>query len=551
MKAMISTTNDLKEWWRTAAIYQVYLRSFADSDGDGNGDLAGLLAHMDHIAGLGVDAIWLNPWFRSPMVDNGYDVSDYRDIDPMFGDLTLARAVIHRAHELGLRVIVDMVANHTSDQHPWFQQALRAAPGSAERSRFHFADGRGPDGEQPPNDWISAFGGRAWTRTFDGQGRPGQWYLHIFAPQQPDLNWANPQVGAEFEDVFRFWFDRDVDGMRIDAASAFAKAAGLPDSGLRHDAPFQPVSWADSPFWDVEEVHAIHRHFRTVADSYDPPRMLVGEVVASSPEAFAKYLRPDELHSAFNLAMVSRPWDAGQFREVIDATLAALAPIGAPASWVLSSHDETRHLSRFAPQPGDGEPLDGVDLTAAALEVATRRARASILLTLALPGSAYIYQGEELGLPEAHVPDEFIQDPIFQRSEGRLRGRDGARVPLPWSADAPACGFSATGKSWLPQPAIWGRWAVAGQEIEPGSMLTLYKKALQLRRLHLQGTEDFQWLDSPEGVLAFRRGVVDCVINMSDRSIPLAGGRRSSLLLSSGSAPEGELPPDTAVWIIS
>lgn len=536
-----TTRAEYAKWWHEAVIYQVYLRSYSDSDGDGNGDLAGLFARLSHIADMGVDAIWLGPWYESPMVDNGYDVSDYRAVAPMFGDLRAAEELIEKAHGLGLRVILDMVANHCSDQHPWFQAALAAEPGSPERARFHFADGRGPDGQQPPNDWISAFGGLAWTRTLTADGSPGQWYLHLFAPEQPDLNWDNAEVQGEFADIFRFWLDRGVDGLRVDAASAFAKAPGLPDFNLPTGAPFLPATWQDSPFWDFPDVHRIHREFRALVDSYPGDRMLVGEVITNGPARLADYLRPDELHTAFNLDLVRQPWSANAFRSCIDGTLAALAPVSAPASWVLSSHDETRHLTRFALEVGsDGEPV--VDLARG-----HRRARAALMMMLALPGSAYIYQGEELGLPEAWVADEDIRDPIFTRSQGALRGRDGARVPLPWSGDAPSYGFSPSGLSWLPQPADWGDLTVGRQHGDPQSMLSFYRAAISLRSRYFAHAGALSWRASEEGVLHFARaGGARCQVNLTGSPVAIEGDP----ILASIPVVDGLLLPDCAAWLL-
>lgn len=546
-------------WWHSAVIYQVYIRSFADSSGDGVGDIGGLRAHVDHIRDLGADAIWISPWFASPMVDHGYDISDYRRIDPLFGSLDQAEALIEEAHRAGLRVILDLVANHTSDQHPWFRHALDSADGAPPRARYFFRDGRGAAGELPPNDWNSAFGGPAWTRSRTPDGRPGQWYLHLFAPQQPDLDWSHPEVRAEFVAILRFWFDRGVDGMRIDAASAFAKAEGLPDFGLVPADGFRVDEWRDSPMWDVPEVHDVHRLLRRVADEYDPPRMLIGEVVAATPSRFADYLRPDELHTAFNIPLVKQPWSAPAFRAVIDRTLESLALHGAPATWVLSSHDETRTATRLRPTGRPGAPgayvLDegvrdeGVPhrtaLGGGALEeIGVRRARAALLLILALPGNVSLYQGEELGLPEVWIPDALIQDPVFVRSDGQVRGRDGCRVPLPWSGAAPPYGFTTGPRTWLPQPTDWTGLTVQAQSDDADSTLQMCRAAVRLRRSRF-GTDGHAWLPAAPGVLHLLRGSTSCLVNMSGEPVALPG----SPLLVSGPHPHGELPPDTAAWL--
>jgi alpha-glucosidase len=534
-------------WWRSAVIYQVYVRSFADGNGDGVGDLAGIRAHLAYLRDLGVDAIWFNPWYPSPMADAGYDVADYRAIDPVFGTLAEADALIAEAHGYGLRVIVDIVPNHLSDQHIWFQEALRARPDSVERQRFWFRPGRGEDGALVPNDWQSIFGGPAWTRTVDSAGRPGEWYLHLFAPEQPDLNWADPSVRAEFEDVLRFWLDRGADGIRIDSAAMLTKDAALPDIGPDPDAA------RPHPFSDRDDVHDIYRSWRTLANRYPGERILIGEVWLPDPVRFARYLRPDELHTAFNFDYLRCPWDADRLRQVIDETVAVHAPVGAPATWVLSNHDVTRHVSRygradtsfdFAAREHDS-PVD--------LDLGTRRARAAVLLSMALPGSVYVYQGEELGLWEVEdIPAALRTDPMWERSGHTDPGRDGCRVPLPWSGTEAPFGFSPPGASaepWLPQPAAWKDLTAQVQSGDPGSMLELYRGALRLRR-ELPGLGDgpIRWLDAPDRVLAFARdaGFV-CVVNLSDAAIrlPVPG----SVLLASGPVDGDLLPTDTAVWL--
>ncbi|MDI5969568.1 glycoside hydrolase family 13 protein [Streptomyces sp. SL13] len=535
-------------WWRDAVIYQVYVRSFADADGDGIGDLAGVRARLPHLAGLGVDALWFNPWYASPMADAGYDVADYRRIDPAFGTLAEAEALIAEAHELGMRIIVDIVPNHVSDAHAWFTEAVTAGPGSAARELFWFRAGRGADGELPPTDWKSEFGGPAWTRVTEPDGTPGEWYLHLFAREQPDLNWNNPKVREEHEDVLRFWFDRGADGVRIDSATMPAKDPALPDfNGVTRPRPH--------PFVDRDEVHEIYRAWRALADSYPEPRALIGEVWLDDPGRFANYLRPDEMHTAFNFDYLNCPWDGPALRTVIDGTLAAHAPVGAPATWVLSNHDVTRHVTRYgreetamgrAPQR-HGAPSDRA--------LGTRRARAALLLNLALPGSCYVYQGEELGLWEVEdIPDADRQDPFFHRSGGADPGRDGCRVPLPWSGARAPFGFSPEGagqRPWLPQPAAWADYTVEAQEADPDSMLRLYRDALGLRRAEdaLHGAE-FGWLsDGGEAVLDFRRGDgFRCLVNVSGAPAALPDGAR--VLLSSGPLPaDGTLPADTAVWL--
>jgi len=541
-------------WWRGAAIYELYVQSFADGDGDGIGDLAGVRARLPHIANLGIDAIWFSPWYPSPRSDAGYDVADYRSIDPAFGTLADADALIAEGHAYGIRTIIDIVPNHCSDQHRWFRSALAAPPGSAERARFWFRPGRGDGGDMPPNNWRSIFGGPAWTRTTAPGGTPGEWYLHLFAPEQPDFNWANPEVRAEFEDVLRFWFDRGADGIRIDSAALLTKDPRLPETG-----PGDP-----SPYSDRDDVHDIYRAWRAVADEYSG-RVLIGEIWLADAARLARYLRPDELHTVFNFPYLCCPWDAVQLRAVIDSTLEFHAAAGAPATWVLSNHDVDRHVSRY----GRADTSFGLDRRDHSqlvdLELGTRRARAAALLTMALPGSVYVYQGEELGLWEVEdIPDERRQDPIWHRTGGADPGRDGSRVPLPWAGLEPPFGFSppdATAQPWLPQPKEWRELTVEIETGEPDSMLELYRRALEIRRAEPAlgdgpgpgaTASAMTWLPAPDGVLAFSRDGspgdnVCCVANLSPGPVTLPA--HTAVLLASGPLADGLLPPDTSVWL--
>jgi len=518
-------------------IYQVYPRSFADSDGDGIGDLAGIRSRLDHIARLGADAIWLSPFYPSPQVDAGYDVSDYRDVDPLFGTLGEFDHMVADAHRLGVRVIIDLVPNHTSSQHRWFQEALASEPGSVARGRYLFRDGRGERGELPPNDWLSMFGGPAWTRVVDPDGRPGQWYLHLFAPGQPDLDWLNPEVREEFESILRFWFDRGVDGFRIDVAHGLAKDPGMPDlrGGHGHVGPVME----GHPHWDQDEVHGVYRGWRRVADTYPGDRAFVAEVWLHSPDRLARYLRPDELHTAFNFDFLLAPWDADALRTAIDTNIRALAAVGAPTTWVLSNHDVVREVTRY----GGGE-------------VGRRRARAAALLMLALPGGAYVYQGGELGLPEVvDLPDAARQDPAFVRTGGKGGKRDGCRVPLPWSGSEPSFGFGPGERSWLPQPPEWAELSADRQEDDPSSMLTLYRTALAHRRARDDlGDGSLEWIDAAAGVLAFRRSSeLACVVNVGDDPAPLPASLAGyQVLLASGPLTgPAELPGATAIWLVA
>ena len=527
------------------------MRSFADGNGDGVGDLQGIRARLGYLAGLGVDAIWLNPWYPSPMADGGYDVSDYRDIDPDFGTLDEADALISEAHALGIRIIIDVVPNHVSDQHAWFQAALAAAPRSDERARFWFRPGRGPGGDEPPNNWISHFGGPAWSRITEPDGTPGQWYLHLFADAQPDLNWEHPAVREEHLSILRFWFDRGADGIRIDSAAILVKDPFLGD--VDPDAP----AGTPHPYSDRDGIHEIYQEWRRVADSYPEPKALIGEVWMPDAERFAMYLRPNEIHTAFNFSFLSCVWDPAELRKVIDETIAAHLPVGAPATWVLSNHDVTRHVSRYG-RADTSFAFEKRDFsTPVDLELGTRRARAAALLSLALPGSAYIYQGEELGLWEVEdIPDDKKHDQMFFRTNGVDPGRDGCRVPLPWSGSERPFGFSpdgATGTLWLDeQPAGWSRMTVEAEQGDPASMLELYRSALRLRhREEALSTdrEQLHWLSSPPDVLAFRRGhAFGCVLNFG--AAPAELPAHTEILLASGPLdPDGTLPSDTAVWL--
>ncbi|MEU9790841.1 glycoside hydrolase family 13 protein [Streptomyces sparsogenes] len=529
------------DWWRDAVIYQVYVRSFADSDGDGIGDLRGARERLSHLARLGVDAVWLTPFYASPQADGGYDVADYRAVDPLFGTLGDADDLVRTAHELGLKVIVDIVPNHTSDRHVWFQEALADRPRGAARERYLFRPGRGTHGELPPNDWESVFGGPAWTRITDPDGTPGEWYLHLFAPEQPDLNWNCPEVAEEFESILRFWLDLGVDGFRVDVAHGMVKAAGLPDIG--HTEQARLIGAQVLPFFDQDGVHEIHRSWRRLLDSYSRAdgavRIGVAEAWAPTSRRLALYVRPDELHQAFNFQFLRCPWDAAAMREVIDESLAATASVGAPTTWVLSNHDVVRHATRYA----EDSPAQGL-----------RRARAAALLMLALPGSTYIYQGEELGLPEVtDLPDECRQDPAFFRAfhaGGQDGFRDGCRVPIPWSRDGESYGFGPGG-SWLPQPADWPELSVEAQTGDPDSTLELYRGALAARR-ELPGLGDtpMAWLNAPDGVLALSRPGFVCTLNTLGEEVELPVPGRA--LLSSAPLAYGagtvRIPADSCAW---
>lgn len=565
-----ASTPGAAEWWRTAVIYQVYPRSFADGSGDGIGDLPGIRSRLPHLARLGVDAVWLSPFYRSPQQDAGYDVADYRDVDPLFGTLDDFDAMLAEAHRLNIRVIVDLVPNHTSSEHAWFQAALAAGPGSPERARYHFRDGRGPLGEQPPNNWTSVFGGAAWTRVTEADGTAGQWYLHLFDTTQPDLDWSNPEVRAEFESVLRFWLDRGVDGFRVDVAHGMVKEAGLPDwdgtSAMIEGAHEGTVGSEDGstgagsrgPMWDQEGVHEIYRSWHQVLAEYDGDRAMVAEAWVEPVSRLARYVRPDEMQQAFNFSFLTALWSAPELRTVISDALTANDQVGAPTTWVLSNHDVVRHPSRLGLEvPGTKPNGIGASDPQPDEELGLRRARAATLLMLALPGSAYLYQGEELGLPEhTSLDDEERQDPTWWRSEYTERGRDGCRVPLPWAAGEPAFGFSPTGEAWLTQPSSFARYALDVQRGTPGSTYEVYRSALRLRREFRLGSGSLAWVDGlPAGthctVLAFVNRDILVVTNFGPDMLRLPADLE--LVHASQDLPVADddavlLPADTTVW---
>jgi len=534
-------------WWRHAVIYQIYPRSFADSNGDGIGDLPGIIHRLPRVAELGVDAIWLSPFYRSPQKDAGYDVSDYCDTDPVFGTLADAEELIETAHGLGMRVIIDIVPNHTSDQHAWFQAALQSEPGSAERERYLFRHGLGETGELPPNNWQSVFGGPAWTRVTEPDSTPGQWYLHLFDSSQPDLNWDNPEVWDLFRGVLRFWLDRGVDGFRVDVAHGLIKEQGLPDKDYDNEPPLGNVG----PFWNQDGVHEVYRDWRRVLMEYGPDKVLCAEAWVLPLADMALYVRSDEMHQAFNFGFLATAWNGPALRAVIDESLDAFGGVGGPSTWVLSNHDVIRHSSRLVlGSSSEGQPTglgpNSPEQPDRALGL--RRARAATAMMLALPGSSYLYQGEELGLPEViEIPDALRQDPTFRRTEGERYGRDGCRVPIPWEADAPAFGFNHTGKSWLPQPGSFGELARDQQTGDEDSTLELYRRMLALRAQHRLGHGELAWLDSfPEHVVAFSNNGVIVIANTGEREVELP---RGEILVSSAPIDNGSLPGDTTVWI--
>ncbi|MGI5517718.1 glycoside hydrolase family 13 protein [Streptomyces sp. CA-106131] len=528
-------------WWRDAVCYEIYPRAFADSDGDGVGDLAGATARLEYLRTLGVDAVWITPFYPSPLADGGYDIADHTGVAPDLGGPADFVALVERAHALGIKVLVDLVPNHTSDLHPWFREAAAAEPGSRARERYVFRPGRGEHGELPPNDWQSAFGGPAWTRVDEPDGSPGEWYLHLHAPQQPDLNWRNGEVVADFERILKHWLDRGVDGFRVDVAHTLFKADGLPDAGPGQHQDIHRNHLM--PYYDQEELHPLFRDWRALLDSHPAPagavapgeRVMVAEAGIFAPERLARYVSPGEMQQTFNFAFLEAPWDGAAMRDVVEESVTAMQAVGAPVTWVLSSHDAVRPVTRY----GGGQAGE-------------RRARAAALLMLALPGAAYVYQGEELGLPQVELPDDRLRDPLWERSGHRERGRDGCRVPLPWEGDAAPYGFSTAAPEdcWFPQPTDWAGLTARAQEDDGDSMFALYRRALRLRRDHpasdaalkLDGPDSGEWF-------GFERGAgLRCVVNFGSEPLPLEND--AEVLLSSAPLEGRTIPQDTTVWMI-
>ncbi|GAA1809233.1 glycoside hydrolase family 13 protein [Agromyces neolithicus] len=538
-------------WWRQATVYQIYPRSFADANGDGIGDLVGITSRIPYLAELGVDAVWLSPFYPSALADGGYDVDDYRDVDPKLGTLADFDVMIAALHASGIRLIVDIVPNHSSNRHVWFQEALASPRGSAARDRYIFRDGEVPDGTEPPSDWQAMFGGSAWEPVDDGQ-----FYLHLFAPEQPDFNWANREVRDDFLTTLRFWADRGVDGFRVDVAHALAKDLTYP---LRSHAELEEmklVTDGSHPLWDREELDEIYAEWRAVFDEYDPPRIAVAEAWVE-PSRRHRYAAPTSLGQAFNFDLLLANFDAGEFRAIIDHNIQSVSTTGSSNTWVFSNHDVVRHPTRYGlPDDPNRENaiskrwlLHGGPASQLDAERGLRRARAATLLMLALPGSAYLYQGEELGLPEvADIPDADRQDPTFFRSPGVDVGRDGCRVPLPWTATGSSFGFGAAG-AHLPQPAGWGSFSVETEDADASSTLNLYRRALWLRR-DLQDAEELTWHAHPSGsdkVLWFERpGGWHSVTNFGDAPVELPDGE---VLVTSAPLIGGALPAAATAWL--
>jgi alpha-glucosidase len=547
------------DWWRQAAVYQFYPRSFSDSNGDGLGDLKGITAKVPYLKSLGIDAVWLSPFYPSALADGGYDVDNYRDVDPRLGTLEDFDQMIATLHAAGIKVIVDIVPNHTSNRHEWFQEALASPKGSPARARYIFRDGLGENGELPPNGWTSIFGGSAWERITEPDGQPGQWYFHLFAKEQPDLDWDNREVHEDFLKTLRFWSDRGADGFRVDVAHALKKDMDAELPSLEHLHRADLFRNGEHPLWDRDEVHTVYAEWRKVFNEYQPPRTAVAEAWVHADRR-ARYASPEGLGQAFNFDLLQADFDAEQFRQIITKNLAEAAATGASSTWVFSNHDVVRHATRYglpkgggrrgAGQDGNDWLLDGGDPAEVDAERGLRRAKAATLLMLALPGSAYLYQGEELGLQEVgRIPDSERQDPTFFRNRGVEIGRDGCRVPLPWEAtpaEGASFGFGSNG-SHLPQPAWFAEYAVSVQDKDPSSTLSFYRRALALRH-ELKAPESLGWQDSADDeVLHFvRPGGWHVVANFGTVPVALPEGE---VLLASAEVDGGKLPGEATAWV--
>jgi alpha-glucosidase len=522
-------------WWSQAVIYQIYPRSFFDSNGDGEGDLTGITAKISYLSSLGIDAIWLSPFYQSPNKDGGYDVSDPRAVDRRFGNIDDFKELVEICHQNHIRVIVDLVPNHYSDQHRWFQEALNSPSGSSERNRFHFH--KAGENQEVPNNWISLFGGSVWTQTPDGE-----YYLHLFDQSQPDLNWENNDVRRDFEQTLKFWLDHGVDGFRIDVAHGLVKEnldqnhpapQELSDAlrlDIAMDADARSTILSTVPFFNRPGVHEIYRSWRKIFDSYKRDVVSVAEVWVHPPEEAANYVRPDELSQVFNFDLLTTPYDATALHHSIDSAFSILKSVGALPTWALSNHDSPRVASRLGVQ----------------------ESQALFVALLALPGSLYIYNGQELSLPDAQVADEYRQDPVFFRTQGAQKGRDGARVPLPWNSQESEFGFTQ-GKPWLPIPKSWQDLSIDKQDGDRESSLNLYRRALKVRREYCKGEREIIWHErGDDGLLVFQRGNVLVLLNTSDGDKLYATSGELILTSHSEFTSDGvhiKVPKASACWV--
>lgn len=542
------------DWWRSSVIYQIYPKSFRDSTGDGIGDLKGIILGLPALKELGVDAIWISPFYPSPQKDGGYDVADYCAVDPMFGTMEDFDAMVDEAQRLDIKVIVDMVPNHCSSDHPLFQKALLSEPDSPERDMFIFRDGKGPGGRIPPNNWRSHFGGPAWTRVTTPAGQPGQWYLHLFDTSQPDFNWRNRAVHEEFIRILRFWLDHGVSGFRVDVAHALVKSESMSNwEGRSNGRSMEGYPGVDAPMFGQPEVHEIFREWRKVINEYGHDKILCAEANVDPVERITDWVRSDEMHQAFNFAYLYAKWDPQELKEVITESFEAFDKVGAPTTWVLSNHDKMRHATRFGQEHDHGRGSDGLgpDDIQPNTKLGLARAQASSLFMMGMPGGIYLYQGEELGLHDnTMIPPTYRQDPTFLRTEGTRMGRDGSRVPLPWTRNGFSYGFNDSGASWLPQPPEWPDLSRQAQETEADSTLTMYRKALALRKERELGSGSFAWVDTQqEGILAYMNGSTMVIMNMTDQRISIPVFYPVLHQSSPDATYAGTLSPNSSVWL--
>ena len=540
-----------KNWWRQAAIYQIYPRSFKDSNGDGIGDLKGITSQVDYLASLNLDAVWLSPFYPSALADGGYDVDDYRDVDPKLGTLADFDEMLDKLHAAGIRVFVDIVPNHSSNRHKWFQEAIKSAPGSAARNRYIFRDGKGVNGELPPTNWISHFAPSAWSHESTQGGTGNQWYCHLFAPEQPDFNWDNSEVEKDFLTTLKFWADRGVDGFRIDVAHMMKKDLSEPLKDVPEPQTLDSRRPGNEILFDREEVHEVFKSWRQLFNQYNPPRVAVAEAWAK-PENIYKYASPDELGQAFNFDLLLANFSAADYREIVTRNVETAKKYGSSSTWVFSNHDQVRPATRyglpigadlltFKNSNGKSQAIDEVRGLNAAL--------AAQMFALALPGCTYIYQGEELGLAEVlDIPESEIQDPQFLRNNKVDKGRDGCRVPLPWTRTGSSYGFGSNG-AHLPQPQWFGEKSVEAQSGIAGSALEIFRQALTLRKT-LIADEDMTWHETGDGdVLHFSRpNGWHCLTNFGTKCFDMSA-IHGNHLLSSAPLVDGQLPPAATLWI--
>ncbi len=552
-----------KNWWRQAVIYQIYPRSFKDSNGDGIGDIKGITSKIGYLSSLNVDAVWLSPFYPSALADGGYDVDDYRDVDPKLGTLADFDEMLNKLHEAGIRVFVDIVPNHSSNRHEWFKEAIAAEPGSAARNRYIFRDGKGANGELPPTNWPSHFAPSAWSHESTQGGKHNQWYCHLFAPEQPDFNWDNREIEDDFLKTLKFWADRGVDGFRIDVAHALKKDLSEP---LKDQARYPDLvnrKPGDNILFDRDEVHEIYKEWRQLFNQYDPPRVAVAEAYVPA-DRLALYASADELGQAFNFELLNANFNATEFKTVIDRGLTQAKALGSSSTWCLNNHDQMRPATKYGLLPtvdhirwknsaGATSPLDE--------NLGMRSAIAASMLIMALPGCTYIYQGEELGLHEVlGIPEDQIQDPQYLRNLKVDVGRDGCRVPLPWTSSGSSFGFG-DGGSHLPQPQWFAKNSVEVESKDPQSPLSIFRKALELRK-GLVTEEEMQWHETGDAnVLHFSRpNGWHCITNFGRGHFDLTG--KGEILHSSGPLAEAgiylihgvetsgnDLPPATTVWL--